>query len=674
MILLFLLPLPMLATEIVTKTDVQKKQITTEVFQLDNPDYKLSPYTGMTRKHWKDAAVYLLKGAFSYVTSIDDALVFPKQAGKSYPTSEKQLSTERLEGLCRTLFIAAPLLKEDSNLVVNGIRLADYYRHQIVMLTDPKSNSYIASREKNGGPHQNLVEFGALSVSMFIIPDILWKPLFKEQKDALANCMLSYGNGPTWPNNWRFFNVFIMSYFKSAGYKVNDELMADYLNRTLAQYSGDGWYQDTPAYDYYSMWAFQMYGVLWSEFYGRKNFPEIAQKLQENFKPLKNNYPYIFSRNGEMIMWGRSISYRFGSIIPFPLMGFENSPETNYGWMRRIASGTLLQFLQQPAFLKDNVPTLGFYGEFEPAVQSYSCRGSAFWCGKAFLGLLVPENNPFWQSEENEGAWAKELQKNSVVNRFQNGSNILITDYPNIGASEVRAWCNVPTVNQKDNYRGEENYNRLSYNSAFPWQKDGANGEVAMGYLIKAKTNRWEHVQKYTFKKFEKGIYYRDAELINNKNVKLKLADIPLVNGILRVDKLLTSDSIDIKLGHYALPKMNGVIKHEQRKINGFEVKIIDNGVYQLAMINLKGWTKLQFLQTKGLHPVAKESEVLNVHDQFYPNQKEKEYITLMMWKKSGEIWNNDELLPVKSIKQLKKSIGLVINFKNGESKTVLFQ
>ncbi|MEI7504099.1 MAG: DUF2264 domain-containing protein, partial [Paludibacter sp.] len=183
MILLFLLPLPMLATEIVTKTDVQKKQITTEVFQLDNPDYKLSPYTGMTRKHWKDAAVYLLKGAFSYVTSIDDALVFPKQAGKSYPTSEKQLSTERLEGLCRTLFIAAPLLKEDSNLVVNGIRLADYYRHQIVMLTDPKSNSYIASREKNGGPHQNLVEFGALSVSMFIIPDILWKPLFKEQKD-----------------------------------------------------------------------------------------------------------------------------------------------------------------------------------------------------------------------------------------------------------------------------------------------------------------------------------------------------------------------------------------------------------------------------------------------------------------------------------------------------------
>ena len=53
-------------------------------------------------------------------------------------------------------------------------------------------------------------------------------------------------------------------------------------------------------------------------------------------------------------------------------------------------------------FLKDNIPTLGFYSAFESAVQSYSCRGSAFWMGKA---LLVPENNPFWNATENEGTW-----------------------------------------------------------------------------------------------------------------------------------------------------------------------------------------------------------------------------------------------------------------------------
>ena len=35
------------------------------VFTVDSPDYTHSPYTGMTRKHWIDAAKYMLEGAFS---------------------------------------------------------------------------------------------------------------------------------------------------------------------------------------------------------------------------------------------------------------------------------------------------------------------------------------------------------------------------------------------------------------------------------------------------------------------------------------------------------------------------------------------------------------------------------------------------------------------------------
>ena len=60
----------------------QQKEGDNEVFQIINPDYKLSPYTGMTKQHWKDAAMYLLKGAFSYVHSLDDPMQFPKQEGK----------------------------------------------------------------------------------------------------------------------------------------------------------------------------------------------------------------------------------------------------------------------------------------------------------------------------------------------------------------------------------------------------------------------------------------------------------------------------------------------------------------------------------------------------------------------------------------------------------------
>src|SRR5690606_3964419 len=106
------------------------------VFEVKNPDKQLSPLTGMNREHWKDAAKYLLNGAFSYVNTIDDPFIFPKQPGRSYPRDGKHNATELLEGLCRTLFLASPLLKEEPNLKLNNIALAEYYRNQIVKLSD----------------------------------------------------------------------------------------------------------------------------------------------------------------------------------------------------------------------------------------------------------------------------------------------------------------------------------------------------------------------------------------------------------------------------------------------------------------------------------------------------------------------------------------------------------
>lgn len=92
---------------------------------------------------------------------------------------------------------------------------------------------------------------------------------------------------------------------------------------------------------------------------------------------------------------GRSITYRMGASVPLALTGLLEDPDINYGWMRRIASSTILQFLQHPDFLEDRIPTLGFYGAFEPAIQGYSCRGSVFSMGKLFLALYLPANNPF---------------------------------------------------------------------------------------------------------------------------------------------------------------------------------------------------------------------------------------------------------------------------------------
>ncbi|MDO7845517.1 DUF2264 domain-containing protein [Hymenobacter sp. M29] len=639
------------------------------LFEVQRPDRQLSPFTGMTRRHWQDAARYLLTGAFSYVHTLDDPMQFPKQPGKSYPRNAGQVPTEKLEGLCRTLFMAAPLLKEEPGLTLNGVRVGDYYRHQLAQLVNPASPSYIRPRAKDGGPSQILVEFGGLSVALFAAPEILWDPLPAATKEALAATMLSYGDGPTVPQNWRYFNIFILSFYKSRGYAVNEKLMEEYLQKQLAHYKGEGWYDDAPTFDYYSMWAFQMYGRLWSEYYGRQHYPAVAAQLAANFAPLKDNYPRQFGRDGSMIMWGRSISYRFAAAVPFPLMGLQPEAGTNFGWMRRIASGSVLQFLQNPDFLQDNIPTLGFYGPFEPAVQAYSCRGSVFWLSKAFLGLLVPATSPFWTATENEGPWASEMKPGTVFNQFEPGPNFLITNYPNSGTAEIR---NAPRQPASDANRGNENYNRLSYNSAFPWQADGPHGEVAMSYVAQGKDGQWEALRFYTFRQFENGVYYRDAELEKNKAVKLQLAEMPLPDGILRVDQCQATEATPLRLGHYALPALSGNIKRSTRRLHGREVQIIDNGTWQLALVSLSGWDRLEDVDATGLNPVRPASTVLNAVGTA-PAGAPQLYATLMLWKKSGRKWTDAELEPVKQV-ATDATGGAVVTLADSSTRIITFK
>ncbi len=640
------------------------------VFKLNNPDYKTSPLTGMSRQHWIDAAQYMLEGAFSYIHSIDDPMQFPKQHEKTYPRNEGQVPTEKLEGLARTLFVAAPLLKEKPDLVLNDIKVVDYYQHNLLNLVNPEHPSYIKHRGK-GGASQILVEFGALAISLSVAPEVLWNPLTKEQKDAVAAMMLSYGDGPTVASNWRFFNIFILSFFKDQGYEVNEALMLKYLDESLAAYSGNGWYNDSPAYDYYSMWAFQMYGPVWAELYGKKYYPGYAARFMNNLSDMVDNYPYMFGKDGRMNMWGRSIPYRFGSVIPLALTGYLHPDKVNYGSMRRIASSTMLQFLTNPGFMEDRVPTLGFYGPFEPAVQIYSCRGSVYWMGKAFFSLMLPKDNPFWTATENNGPWENELKKNQVYNKFQPGSNLLITDYPNSGAAEMRSWCHETVAKDWQKFRSSENYNKLAYNTAFPWMADGKDGEISMNYGVRNAKGEWEVLRLYTFKGFDNGIYRRDAELETNNEIRFKLADIPLPNGILRVDKVMMPIATDLVLGHYSLPQLNGkAIVKKNLRVKGHNVFEISNSEYNMAMIALKGWKNLKFVDAQGLHPVSNQCSLVVAEDHF---SGEKIFITLQLWKNTNDGFKNNDFLPVKDVKISSDLSKVEVLLRSGETKTVLF-
>lgn len=688
-VLSLLLAMTLCAIPLTQANAANDNETTDNVFVVKNPDFAKSPYSGMTRKHWIEAGEYLLGGAFNYIHGLDDPMYFPKQLEKTYPGNPENSQTAKLEGLARTLFVAAPLLKNNPNLEYHGIKVQDYYLHHLRSIINPESKHFIPHLK--GGPGQTLLELASLTISMMAAPELLWEPLTQKEKDELAATLLSYGEGPTIGSNWMFFNVFIQSFMKQHGYKVDEKKMTGWLNALLDRYRGEGWYNDAPAYDYYSMWAYQSYGPLWAEYYGKKMKPsaesglpsdvyqKITERILKNESDLIDNYPYMFARDGRMNMWGRSICYRFASVTPLPILEYGNFDNVNYGWMRRIASTSLLQFMTNPNFLENGVPTMGFYGEFGPCVQIYSCRGSVYWIGKAFLGLLLPENSKYWSAVENEGPWEKDIKPGNVYNKLQPATGLLITNYPNCGGSEMRSWCKEKVASDWQKFRSSENYNKLAYNTEFPWMADGKNGEISMNYGTKNKKGEWEVLRLYDFLNYDNEVYRRDAVLETDENVKYQLADITLPDGILRVDKVNVGEPTDICLGHYTLAQLKSGKPTEafaERKVKVGKKDIItySNGEYELALIPLYGWSQdVKALYPRGLHPVSKTCLLPILNEKV---ESQKVLVTLQLWKKidkNGNGFTAKELAPVKAVNVSKDSKTITVKLSNG-TKTINFK
>ncbi len=71
-------------------------------FTVENPDYKVSPYTGMGREHWLDACEFLLEGIFSNLSSAEELPLCRRVEFRvSYPSensSPTKIYAEKFEG------------------------------------------------------------------------------------------------------------------------------------------------------------------------------------------------------------------------------------------------------------------------------------------------------------------------------------------------------------------------------------------------------------------------------------------------------------------------------------------------------------------------------------------------------------------------------------------------
>ena len=467
--------------------------------------------------------------------------------------------------------------------------------------------------------------------------------------------------------------------------------MLDHAQAILDYYVGDGWYRDGQSFDYYSCWAFNVYAPLWNLWYGYENMPEIAARFEEHSNQLMETYPDFFDEDGYTNMWGRSNIYRNAATSAFDGNLFLRNSKADPGLARRISSGSLMQFLGREDFLWNGIPTLGFYGQFSPLVQGYSCAESPFWFGKAFLCLHLPADHPFWTAKENNGTWEK-LAAGDVKETTLNGPALCFTNHKANGETILRSGKVLKT---KQDIHGMWNYAKLCFNTKYPWESTpkGREDVEAQQYLLKDGTTGDILRGNATFWAGERdGVLYRRQFFHYNLETEMhwiqaiNLADFPVANGIIRVDKhRLHRRPVSFTLGSYGFPD-NGT-EIVQKSCGDAKAIILKGRDFcgrekQMAMTIYDGWDSISYLRSEGTNPDSEKSIVI-----YAENKLEKQYgggesymmISQVITKESHGDFTEEELFPIASVQYEDKwgngSYGTVtVTLKSGAVRKVNFE
>ena len=674
-----------------------------KAFVVENPDFALSPFSGMTRHHYIELAKYLLERAFEHVDSLESPLSFPSVPGKTYPqpgAPDWRHRSQEFEALERTFTLAGPLIHIDPATTIKGINLRDYYCLQIYnALTPGHVNSLPLPEQLPDSNYQFTCEFGGLFKTLLLMPDTIWFHFTQDQRDEMVITISKWAHHRTTQNNWRIFNIITLSFLKKYGYPIDDDLLKSHLLWVASYHSGNGWYLEQ-TYNYYSISLFIVYTTIWNRTFGDEHYPEIAEIIEKSAQKLMESITSFFARDGYINMWSRSICYRTWVSGAFPVaFMLKDKTLVDAGWARRLCSGSLLQFVTREEFFCNDIPSLGFYGQKEYMVQNYSCAGSPFLMFLPFICLALPEDSPFWTAKENEGMW-EELGNNSHKVVLENPGLVLV-NHGKTGTSEI-----IPGKV----YYDDPNYSKLVYNTHFPWEDHNPKGGTSMEYSFHSldprdvrgddvnfyltgqalqndsdKNTSYTTSQSMLYNGVRKDVLYRQAIMRkppnNGVGYIIDLAEITIPGGVIRVDRSRLAFEYELTLGHFGLPHIDG-IEAEIRQFEEGSKKVITASIpgRSVALITYNGWDTLHSLVHSNRNAEATESTVIYTHKKRLAKNPAMELmITVLLHKMDNTPWTAEELSPIKDIKIMDitptySALGATITLLNGEQYEIDFK
>lgn len=615
----------------------------------------------LSRDDYFNLAKKLFIGLFRNVNSYSKFITIKRNEYKiSYPHNTFNVKLRKREKKCynfellaRSFLLASFLIKEKKDIEINGIDLKKYYKNFILRLCTPNDKLYVGDYKvlsnyyKDNGVYQHTVECASLTLGLWITKEYIWDTYTLDEKNIIADFLSSFGHSFTVNQNWRVFNMLILAFLHSEGYKIDENIMKNHLDNVISNYSGSGFYLDGSNYDYYSALSFNFYLPIWNILYGYVNEPEAAKTIEDISNDFVTNFINFFDEDGFMTLWGRSNIYRSGVLGCFSSNLLLKNSKCDIDKLKIIYPKNICQFMNNDKALEDGILTLGFYKEFSGLFQSYSSNISPYWFANLFLILCLDKQHLFWKKKNNVKS------KKNIIESFS-------FDSPGIHLSKdfYNGEVTIKTGKILKDYTKKKElfcYGKLAYNSKFVW----SGIEYSMQYVIKdLETNNYYLPNLIYWIGEKKGVLYR-KEYFNftPSNEKewlhsISLAEFNVPYGWVRVDKLnIYKSPVSIEFGSYGIDSKN--IEISYLKKGSYRAILIRSDNKSMAMTMYKGFEDIVVEKHKNINPEHEEIALIKVFGKRiidYENPEKNYLITQVLTKNDNTGFTEEEIFLVNSI------------------------
>lgn len=303
-----------------------------------------------------------------------------------------------MEGWSRALWALVPMLMGGCP---EAEALWPLWQEGMIHGTDPDHEEYWGDIRSSD---QRMVEMAVIGCGLCFAPDYFIKPLSGIQKQHLYDWLNQINLYDMPKNNWRFFRILVNIGFLKNGLPVDEARMREDMDMMESHYTADGWYFDYPTKrDYYTLWGFHFYSLLYAVAMGQED-AERRSRILERAALIAPRFACWFDGEGRALPYGRSLTYRFCQSSFWAAAAFAGVEcgTLSMGQMKHLLLNNLRFWLKQPIFDRGGALTVGYGYPNLCAAEGYNAQGSPYWALKTFWILALPEDHPFWKTEEEE--------------------------------------------------------------------------------------------------------------------------------------------------------------------------------------------------------------------------------------------------------------------------------